>query len=95
MEKARQNLMIFLGRFFRCESLDGDDDIFAAGFVNSLVIVQLIRFLETDFSITVEDDELEIDNFRTVNRILSFIARKTAGAEDDSHSSLASAVDAG
>lgn len=95
MENARQNVMTFLGRFFRCESLDGDDDIFAAGFVNSLVIVQLIRFLETDFSITVEDDDLEIDNFRTVNRILSFIERKAAKPEENSHSSLASAVDAG
>lgn len=95
MENIRQKIMTFLGRFFRCENLDGNADIFAAGFVNSLVLVQLITFLETNFAITIEDDDLEISNFRTVNQILSLIARKTAVEPQGSPVALESAVNAG
>jgi len=101
MDDPKQQLTVFLGRFFRFENLDGDDDIFAAGFVNSLVIVQLISFLENNYSITVEDEDLDIANFRTVNQILSFIARKTTSGNTALDSQLggpkplASSVDAG
>jgi acyl carrier protein len=95
MENPRQHIMAFLGRFFRCETLNGDDDIFAAGFVNSLVIVQLIGFLETTFSITIEDEDLELPNFRSVNRILALIEKKTAAkSQPNDYQRLASAVDA-
>lgn len=95
MENPRQHIMAFLGRFFRCETLNGDDDIFAAGFVNSLVIVQLISFLENNFSITIEDEDLELSNFRSVNHILALIERKTAAkSQPNGYERLASAVDA-
>ncbi|HEY6252919.1 MAG TPA: phosphopantetheine-binding protein [Candidatus Angelobacter sp.] len=95
MENPKQHIMAFLGRFFRCETLNGDDDIFAAGFVNSLVIVQLISFLENSFSITIEDEDLELSNFRSVNNILALIERKTAAkSQPNGYERLASAVDA-
>ena len=95
MENPRQHIMAFLGRFFRCETLNGDDDIFEAGFVNSLVIVQLVSFLENNFSITIEDEDLELSNFRSVNNILAFIERKTAAtSQPNDYERLASAVDA-
>ena len=95
MENPRQYIMAFLGRFFRCETLNGDDDIFAAGFVNSLVIVQLVSFLENNFSITIEDEDLELSNFRSVNNILAFIEKKTAAkSQPNDYERLASAVDA-
>jgi methoxymalonate biosynthesis acyl carrier protein len=95
MENPRQHIMAFLGRFFRCETLNGDDDIFAAGFVNSLVIVQLVSFLEKNFSITIEDEDLELSNFRSVNNILAFIEKKsTAKSQPNDCERFASAVDA-
>ena len=95
MENPKQHIMAFLGRFIRCETLNGGDDIFAAGFVNSLVIVQLISFLENNFSITIEDEDLELSNFRSVNNILAFIEKKTAAkSQPNDYQRLASAVDA-
>jgi len=95
MENPKQHIMAFLGRFFRCETLNDGDDIFAAGFVNSLVIVQLIGFLENNFSITIEDEDLDLSNFRSVNNILAFIERKTAAkSQPNDCQRLASAVDA-
>ncbi len=54
---------------------DGDD-IFADGLVNSLFALQLVTFLEDSFKITVENDDLDLQNFRSVDAIADFVGRK-------------------
>lgn len=66
----------YLSRFFPVRELEGDDDIFALGFVNSMFAMQLVAFVEHDFSITVENEDLELDNFRTVNALTAFVTGK-------------------
>jgi methoxymalonate biosynthesis acyl carrier protein len=66
----------FLSRFFRDATVHDEDDIFAMGFVNSLFAMQLVMFIEAEFAVTVEDDDLDIANFNSVENINSFIARK-------------------
>jgi acyl carrier protein len=67
----------FFGRFFSVRELGDADDIFAGGFVNSLFAMQLIAWLEKDFDILIEDSDLKISNFNTVNAIALLIERKT------------------
>ena len=55
-----------------------DVDLFAAGIVDSLMFVKLLASLEEQFSIHVSFQELEIDDFRTVRQIASFVAAKQA-----------------
>lgn len=66
----------FLSRFFRNHELGDDEDIFALGFVNSLLAIQLVSFVEKTFGLTVEDDDLDLDNFRTVGSIDRLVGRK-------------------
>lgn len=68
----------FLGRFFGEYALRDDEDIFATGFVNSMFALQLVQFVEGEFGITVESEDLELDNFRTVSAISAFVERKKA-----------------
>jgi acyl carrier protein len=70
----------FLSKFFRDYDLKDDEDIFSLGFVNSLFAMQLVLFVEQTFQITVEDEDLDIDNFRTINALSSLIERKTTAA---------------
>ena len=67
----------FLRKHFKDYNLRDDEDIFSLGFVNSLFAMQLVLFVEQTFHITVEDDDLDIDNFRTINALASLIQRKT------------------
>ena len=55
-----------------------DVDLFAAGIVDSLMFVKLLASLEEQFSVHVSFEELEIDDFRTVRQIASFVAAKQA-----------------
>ncbi len=68
----------FVSRFFRDHQLADDEDIFASGYVNSMFAMQLVQFVEQQFGITVESEDLELDNFRSLNAIAALVERKTA-----------------
>lgn len=75
-QSTRDRVREFLGQYFRQERLGDDEDMFAAGYVNSLFAMQLILFLEAEFALTVDDADLDLDNFRSIARIAGFITRK-------------------
>ncbi|HEY2393308.1 MAG TPA: acyl carrier protein [Candidatus Angelobacter sp.] len=83
MEKTQQEVRQFLGRFFRHQGLGNDDDIFAGGFMNSLILVQLISFIESQFLVKIEDGDLEFENFRTITRIVALIEKKQSANENE------------
>ncbi|MEU9076320.1 acyl carrier protein [Kitasatospora sp. NPDC004745] len=63
------------------ESTVGDDeDIFERGLVRSMFVMQLVLFVEQEFGISVTGDDLQFDNFRTVERIDELVTRKLAAA---------------
>ncbi len=68
----------FLAKFFQNYNLRDDEDIFALGFVNSLFAMQLVLFVEQTFHITVENEDLDLANFRTINALNDFVQRKLA-----------------
>lgn len=76
MEDAKGKIKQFLSRFFRKHELQDDDDIFSLGYVNSLFAMQLVMFLEKEFHIRVDNKDLDIDNFRSINKIVELIERK-------------------
>jgi methoxymalonate biosynthesis acyl carrier protein len=81
MDQTQLKIKEFLSRFFKSHDLQPEEDIFALGFVNSLLAMQLVAFVEKEFGVRVEDDDLDLDNFRSIQAISNLIARKTgAGA---------------
>ena len=48
--------------------------------IDSLGVVRLIAFLETDLGIRVEDDELIAENFATLRKLGELLATKTPTA---------------
>lgn len=66
----------FLVSSFQHHDFKDDEDIFGLGFVNSLFALQLVSFVEEDFEITVESEDLELDNFRNINAIAMLVGRK-------------------
>jgi len=56
--------------------LDDDDNLFESAIVNSLFAVQLMTFIEKTFAIEVEMDDLDIENFKSLNATTAFVIRK-------------------
>lgn len=81
MNQTEPKIKEFLSRFFKGHDLQPEEDIFALGFVNSLLAMQLVAFVEKEFGVTVADEDLDLDNFRSIRAIADFVARKTGAVE--------------
>jgi methoxymalonate biosynthesis acyl carrier protein len=73
----KKKIEVFISSFVRGHVLGHDEDIFALGFVNSMFAMQLVMFVEKEFGITVEDEDLDLDNFRSVDAIAGLVERKS------------------
>lgn len=65
------------------EDLDSDYDLLTGGVVDSLGLLKVVAWLETEFDIGVDDSELGPESFRTVDAIREFVdqARATPNAD--------------
>jgi methoxymalonate biosynthesis acyl carrier protein len=52
------------------------DNIFEMGFVNSLFAMKLVNHIEQEYDLEVDNDDLEISNFSSVDRIAEYINGK-------------------
>jgi acyl carrier protein len=76
----RETVKRFIARASNVPALDDDDDLFETGLVNSLFAVQLMTFLEKTYAIDVGLDDLDIENFKSVNATTAFVVHKTRHA---------------
>lgn len=76
MEEIKVKIKNFLSCFFAGHELQADEDIFALGFVNSMFAMQLVLYIEQEFQITIENEDLDFDNFRTINAMAVLVERK-------------------
>ncbi len=56
--------------------IEDDEDIFERGVVDSLFAVQLVAFVEQEFSITLEPADLDINNFSSISSLTTFVEQK-------------------
>jgi len=60
----------------------GDDTSFLEmGLLDSTGVIELVSFLEEEFGIQVEDDEITPENLDTLNRICSYVEQKSTQAQ--------------
>ncbi|MBK6285969.1 MAG: acyl carrier protein [Draconibacterium sp.] len=62
--------------FTDIDKIREDTLIFEEGIFDSLGFLSLISFLDEEFGVEVENDELNEVNFESINAIVAFIAKK-------------------
>lgn len=62
--------------FSDIDKIKEDTLLFEEGIFDSLGFLSLISFLNEQYGIDVENDELSEDNFKSVNAVVEYIARK-------------------
>jgi acyl carrier protein len=50
-----------------------ETDLFRTGILDSIKVVEMLLCLETRFGLHVEFDDLEIENFRSINAVNEFV----------------------
>jgi acyl carrier protein len=83
MKYADEQIFETLARFFAQDAgreaaiaVAPDTDIIAEGLVDSLGIFKLIAFVEEAFKITIEPDEVLLENFQTLRALRNLIVKK-------------------
>ncbi|MFD9905945.1 phosphopantetheine-binding protein [Streptomyces sp. NPDC059063] len=65
----------------QANELAADYDLLANGVIDSLGLLKLIAWVESEFAVAVDDAALDPDNFRTIDAIDAFVARASVPAE--------------
>ncbi len=60
------------------EELSNDSEFLKMGIMDSMGVLELVGFIEEEFEISMDDEELIPDNLDSVNRIVAYLARKRA-----------------
>jgi len=79
-ERIASPIRTFMARTFDGRVVADEDDIFALGFGNSLFAMQLVAFVEREFDIEIESEDLEMSNFRSIQSISTLVGKKLATA---------------
>lgn len=74
-QQAQDQILGFIRSRFPQVEIGENEDIFQIGFVNSLFAMELVMFVEKTFSVTVPNEELRIDNFRTATSMAQLVDR--------------------
>lgn len=59
--------------------LDEDGEILATGRIDSMSVMRLVSFIQEEFSITIPNEDLVVDNFRSVDAIDAYLSRSPSG----------------
>ena len=76
-ETTRSELRRFIGQRFAGVELSDDTDMFSLGLANSLFSMELVLFLEQLLQTQVPNEELSLDNFRTIDALVRLADRLT------------------
>ena len=56
--------------------LGTEDDLLNGGVIDSLGILEVVSFIEQQFAITVEDEDLLPENFQSIDHMVAFVQKK-------------------
>lgn len=77
VEDAKTQLQRFVIGSLGKPDLANSDDIFTVGEASSLYSMELVLFMEEKLGIPLDDDDLQRDNFSTIDAMAGLIERKS------------------
>ncbi len=81
-DRLMENLKIFICNNFpiaRQRDVTLDDRLLDDGFVDSLGLLVIVEHLEESYEITVNDDDLQVENFGSIRTIAHYVADQLKG----------------
>jgi methoxymalonate biosynthesis acyl carrier protein len=74
-DTVKDQVLAFVRDRYPQVEITASQDIFQLGFVNSLFAMELVMFVEKTFGVTIPNDELRIDNFRSADTMAELVDR--------------------
>lgn len=74
--KERVKTYVYQAVHAEKDKIRDDSLIFKEGYIDSMGFILMIVFIEKEFSIKTDDEDLTEDNFESINTITDYISRK-------------------
>ncbi len=83
VSEVREKLLDFISGHFRIprHAIDLQASLVDQGVIDSFGFVEIVSFLETEFSIAVADEQITRENFGSVTRIVDFVTAAAAAPQ--------------
>jgi acyl carrier protein len=78
----KKSLVQFFLDQFNVEISSTSEDLIDAGILDSLMLIEVVMFMEREFSVTTELDDLEMENFLTIDNMARFVAERQPSSCD-------------
>ncbi|PYG84944.1 acyl carrier protein [Ruminiclostridium sufflavum DSM 19573] len=76
MEEIMEKLLAYVTKSTNSKEIYSTDNIFEKGLVHSLFAMQLILYIEKEFDIELEDEELDFEKIKSVKDIAELVYSK-------------------
>ena len=74
-DKIKDITREFLKKYTK-KSVEDDLNLFDTGLVNSLFAMQMVLFIEKEFKVSIDNQDLDMQNFNSINAISLFVKNK-------------------
>jgi methoxymalonate biosynthesis acyl carrier protein len=71
-----KKIRAFLADYIQTQDFKDDDHLFEQGYVSSLLAMEMVTFVESEFLIKIDNDDLNLENFKSVEAISNLVDRK-------------------
>lgn len=68
-------ILAYVKQETKLENINAGSLLLESKIIDSLQLIQLIAFLEREFSISIKDDELNSNNFESINVIAALVKK--------------------
>lgn len=73
MEEIMDKLLAYVTKSTKSKVIDRTDNIFEKGLVHSLFAIQLILYIEKEFDIELEDEDLDFEKIKSIKDIAELV----------------------
>jgi len=77
----QESLLQFFRDQFDIELPSTSTDLIDAGILDSLMVIEVVVFIEEQYSVTTQLDDLDLDNFVTIENMARFVAARQQPAD--------------
>jgi methoxymalonate biosynthesis acyl carrier protein len=81
-QEIRNTLKKYVSDKIKIGDIEDSEDLFSSGLVNSLFAAQLVMFVESEFDISVAGDDLDMNNFKSIDNMYEFILKKNGSSAE-------------
>ena len=58
------------------EEIEMDEDLLGNGILDSMGMMNLIDFIENESNISIPQEDMTVENFMTIERIMAYLSKK-------------------